>query len=174
MRLWLCVLGLIGSVALAQEPGSFTGGLAAEDFRAAGLHKLTAGERAALDDLIAGRERTVAVVAATEAKAEVRAAAAAAEAAAPRVAPEDRIERGPGAARERIESRLSGPFTGWNGRTVFRLENGQRWQQIDGEVYRAVGAPDNAAVTLMPSSFGGYFLKVEGFGSRVRVKLLSD
>ena len=33
---------------------------------------------------------------------------------------------------DRIESRILGTFTGWNGRTTFRLENGQIWQQADG------------------------------------------
>jgi hypothetical protein len=28
-----------------------------------------------------------------------------------------------------IRSRIAGPFEGWSGRTLFRLENGQLWQQ---------------------------------------------
>ena len=28
-----------------------------------------------------------------------------------------------------IRSRIAGPFAGWSGRTLFRLENGQVWQQ---------------------------------------------
>jgi len=28
-----------------------------------------------------------------------------------------------------IESRIVGEFTGWEGETVFELDNGQKWQQ---------------------------------------------
>src|SRR5690606_4924947 len=33
---------------------------------------------------------------------------------------------------EIIESRIDGEFEGWEGETVFKLLNGQIWQQIDG------------------------------------------
>jgi hypothetical protein len=28
-----------------------------------------------------------------------------------------------------LESRIDGEFTGWSGETIFRLQNGQVWQQ---------------------------------------------
>jgi hypothetical protein len=31
-----------------------------------------------------------------------------------------------------IESRIDGEFSGWEGETIFKLTNGQIWQQIDG------------------------------------------
>ena len=36
-------------------------------------------------------------------------------------------------APEVIQSRIAGPFTGYNGRTIFTLENGQRWAQSQRE-----------------------------------------
>lgn len=32
---------------------------------------------------------------------------------------------------DRIESRILGTFKGWSGKTIFKLENGQVWQQAD-------------------------------------------
>lgn len=80
-----------------------------EDYEAAGLSKLDPAERAKLDEFIRSyvsvsneRASTAAVEQAVKDK---------------RVTPEV------------IQSRIVGPFTGYNGRTTFTLENGQRWAQ---------------------------------------------
>jgi len=69
-----------------------------------------------------------------------------------------------------LMTRLAGPFTGWDGDTVFRLENGQLWQQIDSSyLYSRAESP---RVTIRRAAFGSYLLQVEGIGRTVRVRRL--
>ena len=69
-----------------------------------------------------------------------------------------------------LTTRLAGPFTGWDGDTVFRLENGQLWQQIDSSyLYSRAESP---RVTIRRAAFGSYLLQVEGIGRTVRVRRL--
>ena len=80
--------------------------MSAEQFKAAGLHKLTPAEREALD-------RWLVSYTAEEAPEMLRSN------------PEVR------AAEEaiRIEARINQPFNGWTGDTIFYLDNGQVWRQ---------------------------------------------
>ena len=114
---------------------------------------------------------------AAQAAAEARAAKAAAEAAA--VAPKKSeggllakakalLPAGTEVEYAAVESRIAGDFTGWEGRTVFVLENGQRWQVVNGGSY-FTPALRNPAVKITPASFGGFWLTVEGVKQRVRV-----
>lgn len=68
---------------------------------------------------------------------------------------------------ERIESRIVGTFTGWNGHTTFKLENGQVWQQTDSGSYET--RLDNPAVVIKRLSFG-YLLTLSGHGATVFVR----
>lgn len=70
---------------------------------------------------------------------------------------------------EAIETRLSGDYDGWSGKTVFKLENGQVWQQVDGH-QRIDDRRAAPAVKIYPGMFGAYWLEVEGVGERVKVK----
>lgn len=68
-----------------------------------------------------------------------------------------------------IEARIIGRFQGWGGGTIFRLENGQIWQQANPESYKASKPVMNPGVVLKKSKIGGYWMHVEGFpGVRVR------
>lgn len=68
-----------------------------------------------------------------------------------------------------INSRLVGEFSGWSGDTVFRLENGQVWQQArDGRlVWRGVESP---MVTIKRGFMGSYRLSIDGVNKQVNVK----
>ncbi|MCC5806750.1 MAG: hypothetical protein JJU00_10525 [Opitutales bacterium] len=69
---------------------------------------------------------------------------------------------------DEIESRIAGTFRGWRGNTVFKLENGQTWQQSgDGEFFVRLEDP---VVRIRRGTFGSYLLSVEGYGSTVRVR----
>ena len=68
----------------------------------------------------------------------------------------------------RIQSRYLGEFTGWDGDTVFRLENGQVWQQIESD--RMSWKAANPMITIQRGFMGSYQLSVEGVNRRVRVK----
>lgn len=78
----------------------------------------------------------------------------------------DRIRPEP----KELVSRIAGPFDGWDGDTVFYLENGQVWKQVQRDKF-AVRLVD-PVVTIEKGILGAYFLSVEGFGSRVKVKRL--
>jgi hypothetical protein len=70
---------------------------------------------------------------------------------------------------EIIESRIDGEFSGWKGDTVFKLVNGQIWQQIDGRYkYKYKYSPK----VLIFRSGVGYEMQVEGVDGRIRVSRL--
>jgi len=114
-----------------------------QEYDAAGLQKLTPDERARLDEFI---RRFVA--------------------SSNQVAAEKAVDR---AVKERkvtppevIQSRIVGPFTGYNGSTVFTLENGQRWAQSqpDSRYFPKVESPP---VILVKDTFG-YRMYIAGGG----------
>jgi hypothetical protein len=67
-----------------------------------------------------------------------------------------------------VESRIAGDFTGWEGRPIFTLENGQRWQIANGGSYSTppIASPK---VKIVPASLGGFWMTIEGVSQRVRV-----
>jgi hypothetical protein len=67
-----------------------------------------------------------------------------------------------------IRSRVPGLFLGWTGDTVFRLENGQVWQQVESGSFGV--RLEDPEVEISRGWFGGYFLAVEGLNRRVRVE----
>ncbi len=67
-----------------------------------------------------------------------------------------------------IVSRLMGTFTGWDGDTVFRLENGMVWVQDEKETFR-VEPTENPRVTIEQGMFRSWRLQVEGYNTSVRV-----
>lgn len=69
---------------------------------------------------------------------------------------------------DQIESRYDGNFTGWTGRTLFRLENGQVWQQAQSG--RVSYRKERPMITIKKGAFGSFRLKVEGLNRTVRVR----
>ena len=68
-----------------------------------------------------------------------------------------------------IESKIDGEFEGWSGDTIFKLMNGQIWQQASYDyAYNYEYMPD---VTIFPSS-GGCKMLVEGMDATIEVKKL--
>jgi len=68
-----------------------------------------------------------------------------------------------------IVSRLVGTFDGWDGNTVFTLENGQIWKQADSSSMKVPGT-ENPQVRIEQGVFNAWKLSVEGYGKRVRVE----
>jgi len=116
-----------------------------EQFRATGLHRLTDEELEALDRWLvrytAGdAERML------ESNEEVREAKEAYE----------------------VRSRIAGDFDGWSGETVFRLENGQVWEQrLDGRYY--YDGPPNPEVIIDRNWLGFFRMTVVSTGKKVGV-----
>ena len=69
---------------------------------------------------------------------------------------------------EPFEARVVGGFTGWSGKTVFTLDNGQVWRQRHGTSYRYQG--DDNRVRLEPNFFGFWELTVVSTGRSVGVR----
>ncbi|MEQ8516312.1 MAG: hypothetical protein RIC38_11960, partial [Chromatocurvus sp.] len=104
-----CILIASAAGLRAADEGAFPGVeklMSAEEYRAAGLDKLTAAERAALNRWLIGYTIGEAPVIRDKN---------------PEVKKADR--------EQRISARVTGTFKGWSGDTVFRLDNGQVWQQ---------------------------------------------
>lgn len=147
LALAFLALAALAPVHVARaEKAEFPGvekAMPAQEFEAAGLQKLTADERARLDEFI----RTA--ISSSSAKAAT-----------------DAVDR---AVKERkaqppdiIQSRIVGPFSGYNGRTIFRLENGQTWAQAqrDSAYYPKIDSPP----VLIAKGTIGYTMYIAGGG----------
>ena len=150
MKSLILVLALsFASVPLAIAQNSdFPGvqkAMTPEQLAATGMSKLTPAEREKLDQFI----RSYVGVS------NKRAAEVAAASAVERAVKENKVQ--PPAV---IESRMVHDYKGYNSRTVFTLENGQKWKAADGgeESSPQVSRP---AVVILRDSFG-YKMFIEG------------
>ena len=166
LRLIPSCLVLAGSVYLgaaalhAQAPSGddFPGvkkALTADQYAAAGLGKLSPPEQARLDEALkayfSGATEKVVERATTQAV--------------------DRaVKEKKATAPDLIESHLVGTFTGWNNRTVFVLDNGERWRPIDNNTRASFPPTDNPQVYIVRDTFG-YKMAILG-GTTVRVRRL--
>jgi uncharacterized protein YbjQ (UPF0145 family) len=73
------------------------------------------------------------------------------------------------ASNSLIESRIDGDFEGWDGDTIFKLMNGQIWQQVSYDyTYHYAFMPN----VLIYRANGGYKMKVDGVQKSISVKRL--
>jgi len=171
LTLFALVLMFGGTV---QAADLFWQQLTPEERTAAGLAQLTSEQQSALDRLAEryakeGARRAVEVVR-TEAKVEVK------------VAVESELKKRDEARfglletkgeAEVVSSRLRGTFKGWEGRTVFHLENGQTWVQADASDIYWVPPQAGPEIQVRKSGIGGWKLTVLPAGRWVRVKRLN-
>ena len=66
-----------------------------------------------------------------------------------------------------IESQIDGDFNGWEGETIYKLMNGQVWQQVSGYSYSYSFMPK----VLIYQEGGRYFMQV-GDKKAVQVRRL--
>jgi hypothetical protein len=66
-----------------------------------------------------------------------------------------------------VESRIDGDFDGWEGATVFRLENGQIWQQTSPSARYYFARNPRVTISAAP-----HRLRVEGMAYEVAVRRL--
>jgi hypothetical protein len=71
--------------------------------------------------------------------------------------------------RSMVTSRIKGSFTGWDGSTVFELENGMIWEQVDKDTFY-IREVENPEVTIDPGAFHTWRLSVTGYSSECRVE----
>jgi hypothetical protein len=149
--LTLFVLSPIPAWAQSAEFTGVEKAMSPQEYDAAGLQKLTPEERARLDEFIRRFVSSSNQVAAQKAV--------------------DRaVKERKATPPEIIQSRIVGPFTGFNGSTSFTLENGQRWRQSqpDSRYFPKVESPP---VIIVKDQIG-YRMYIAGGGdirvSRVR------
>jgi hypothetical protein len=136
-----CVLlAYVGSATAAQPEvsGSVKEMMSAEEFKAAGLNKLSADELQKLDAWLQGYRQV------TEQAAEKKATARASR-----------------TKMDLIVSRVDGSFQGLTGRTIIRLEDGTVWKQANAEDRYRSKVTDHPAAAVMHGVFG-YKMRLEG------------
>jgi hypothetical protein len=137
----LCVIFSCTQPARAAQDemaGSIQQMMTPEEFKAAGLNKLSPDELQKLDAWLQGY-RTV-----TEQKAEKKATA--------------RAER---TKMDLIVSRVDGTFNGLTGRTLIRLEDGTVWKQANADDRFRPKVTDHPAAAVIHGIFG-YKMQIEG------------
>ena len=77
--------------------------------------------------------------------------------------------RGKSSDRVAVNARLVGEFTGWSGNTIFKLDNGQEWQQAE-PGSQSGQRIENAEVTIKPKMMGSWLLVVEYCQCRIAVR----
>lgn len=123
-----------------------------EAYEEAGMSKLSAEERARLDEFIRGYVATSSENAAT--------------AAVDQAVKEKKVRP---TTPEVIQSSIVGPFRGYSGRNSFTLENGQVWKQSQ-QVSRSFPLVDSPPVLIIKgdSILAGYRMYIAG-GGNIRV-----
>jgi hypothetical protein len=137
----LCVIfGFAKPIGAAREepPGSIQQMMTPEEFKAAGLNKLSGEELQKLDAWLQGYRQVA------EQAGEKKGTA--------------RAER---TKMDLIVSRVDGTFTGLTGRTVIRLEDGTVWRQANADDRFRPKVTDSPAAAVIHGIFG-YKMRIEG------------
>jgi hypothetical protein len=119
--------------------------MSAPEFQSAGLAKLTSSELRELNRWLHAYTRMVAEMVTERSKA---------------------AESG---TADVIETRIDGEFSGWDGETVFRLQNGQVWQQAS---YAYRYSYKYSPSVLIYRSGSGFRMQVEGVDGTIAVRRL--
>lgn len=126
-----------------------------EEFKSAGLDKLSAEELAYLNRWLDGTLE--------------QATSAAAEQAKTKVESESRGFFNFGSS-EPITARVQGEFRGFGRGRTYRLDNGHLWRQSDDARLAGVRL-DSPQVTITPSLIGNtWYMKVDGYNTRAKVQ----
>jgi hypothetical protein len=139
----LLILGSVAGVCVAQENSgaSIQQMMTPEEFKAAGLDKLSSEELQKLDAWLQGYRQT------TEKKAS-----------------EIAEKKASSTARTKLDmlvSRVDGSFEGLKGRTVIKLEDGTAWRQANAEDRFRPTVTDHPGAAVSHTVFG-YKMRIEG------------
>ena len=151
----LAALLALPSLALAQQAPPIEQAMSAEEFKAAGLDKLDAAELARLN---AWLDRTIGAEAEKAAALE-----------------KDRVEsqaRGffSFGKTDPILASIVGEFRGYAQGRVYKLDNGQEWEQVEPASLVGVRV-DAPKVRITPSVIGNsWFMQVDGYNTRAKVR----
>lgn len=189
----------VAAAAVRAAEDNFSKSVPASDFSAAGLGKLSPEELARLDALVrdfksgaleaakkeAAREAEARVKAESKARADAEARAAKAEAKAIAATAEAekksegsllqraKVMLTPGTKIEysTVDAMLVGEFRGWQPKTVFTLDNGQRWRVTSSDSY-VTGTEPGMKVKIVPGALGTFWMHFEGHRQRAKVEIV--
>lgn len=163
-RALFVLICLAASVPLFAADGfsSLEEQMTGKEFTAAGLDKLTPGELSALNGWI--RSHSLGTLATAKS---------------PSAAPEPQSSVAGGDRRglssddgdddTPIQSAILGDFHGWDGQTIFKLENGMIWVQDDRDKFYARDI-ENPVAIIERGIFGTWHLHVEGYRDKCKVR----
>jgi len=151
-------LGLLAvNVAEAKDAPAVKTLMTPDDYSKSGLDKLSDAERAHLSEWVE-RYREGAVIGPEVHKKPSQ------------MTTEEKVVHKEKKAKERatqIVAKVVPAFKGWNGKTLFRLDNGQTWQQRTTGKLRYSGA--DSTVTISQNALGKYVMKHQGTGRAIGV-----
>jgi len=155
----LILLALPLSLNAQQSFATLEEQMTGEQFQAAGLDKLSPQELASLNAWI--RSRSLAALGSAPGVPSVSAATSGGSG----ISPPDIEDM----EREPIVSRIKGNFAGWDGQTIFQLENGKIWAQVGKDKFftEELVSP---VVTIEPAMFGTWKLRIEGLDEDCKVE----
>jgi len=151
----LATLIACAAPAFAQSMPPIEQQMSQEEFKAAGLDKLSPDELARLNTWLGRTITTETTKAAAVAKQAV-------------------VEENRGFATfgsdEPIVSRIAGRFDGFHEGRTYTLENGQVWKQLEAASLEGVHV-DSPEVTIKPAVIGNaWYLQVKGYNTRAKVQ----
>jgi len=164
MKIFLIVtlsLAIPLSVIASEGFSSLEEKMSGKEFTATGLDKLTPEELRALNNWI--RSRSVATLDQPKDGSDALPSGTKGDARGFDKVKKSEKDRSP------ITPRVKGSFTGWNGHTVFDLENGMIWEQDDKDKFYTQEM-QNPEITIKPGMFGSWHLSVAGHKSSCKVK----
>ena len=149
-------------MAWARQPAPLAGNveeqMSADEFKAAGLDKLSAQELAALNTWLQRKVGQETAKAVETAKEEGR---------------KEVVEKNRGffdfGSTEAIESSIAGEFTGFAKGRTYTLQNGQVWEQTEPASLVGVRKTD-PKVRIKPGVLGAWFMKIEGYNTQAKVR----
>lgn len=165
-----------GVLAQSGDAAGLEKQMSAEEFKAAGLDKLSKQELAALDAWVERQKASVA----TRAAAPLAATAALDAAEIERIREQGREEgrrevktesRGffDFGSDEPIKSTLAGEFRGFAKGNRYTLANGQVWEQVEPARLEGVKRA-NPAITIKPGMLNSWFLRIDGYNTPAKVR----
>ena len=146
------------SVLAAEGFSSVEEQMTGKEFSAAGLDRLSQTELDSLNEWI--RRHSLATLASTNS--DTKAAETVED-------NRDSETKNDDEERSTITSTIVGKFTGWDGQTTFKLDNGMIWAQADKDKFHTKEIK-NPTVTIEPGMFGSWRLSVADFDEDCKVK----
>lgn len=143
--------------------------MTAEEFKAAGLDKLSDAELSALSTWLTRKVGAETARAVEQVRQETQTAVAQAQADTRKQVEQENRGFFDFGSDEPIKSTLAGEFRGFAKGNRYTLANGQVWEQIEAASLSGV-RKTNPAVTIKPGLFNNWFFRIDGYNTPAKVR----